>query len=504
MSISREPLALCIAFLLSIAMPACAQTDTTAFAAGKPAGGWTPCRGIDCAFGASAVQSFADGFSGGAAGNVMRGDPMRLAAAGATADGLPSLLDEDASPKTKFGGFVDGLGAFTYASPAHWSRAVGRVQVVGQGTLTNDIKWKIGGRVDVDPVYFSSHFYPDAVKRDQRVSAIWGENYLDFSAGDWNFRLGAQHIVWGEVVGLFFADVVSARDMREFLLPSFDLIRIPQAAARAEYFSGDSHVEFIWIPVPTFDRIGKPGSDFYPARLPSPTPPEVAALFADPETPARKLSNSNYGVRANTLASGWDVAAFYYRSFNTEPTFYPRFPNEESPDVGFQPRYDRIWQVGATLSKDFDTFVLRAETVYTHGQGYNSGSSLDTQSIVEHPTLAYIVSVDVPLPKDSRINLQAFQNIFLNGGGRDVAVRNDGVGISIFASTKIGNSLEPQVLWIQNFNAAGGMVRPRLNWHAARNTTVGFGVDVFTGPSAGYFGRYNNRDRVYTEVRYDF
>ena len=48
------------------------------------------------------------------------------------------------------------------------------------------------------------------------------------------------------------------------------------------------------------------------------------------------------------------------------------------------------------------------------------------------------------------------------------------------------------------------MVRPRLNWYPAKNTTVGFGVDIFTGPSDGYFGRYNNRDRVYTELRYDF
>jgi len=29
-------------------------------------------------------------------------------------------------------------------------------------------------------------------------------------------------------------------------------------------------------------------------------------------------------------------------------------------------------------------------------------------------------------------------------------------------------------------------------------------VDIFTGPDDGYFGRYNNRDRAYAEVRFDF
>jgi hypothetical protein len=60
------------------------------------------------------------------------------------------------------------------------------------------------------------------------------------------------------------------------------------------------------------------------------------------------------------------------------------------------------------------------------------------------------------------------------------------------------------LLWIQNFAHGGGLVRPRLNWYPAKNYTVGFGVDIFTGPADGYFGRYNNRDRAYAELRYDF
>ena len=29
-------------------------------------------------------------------------------------------------------------------------------------------------------------------------------------------------------------------------------------------------------------------------------------------------------------------------------------------------------------------------------------------------------------------------------------------------------------------------------------------VDVFAGPTLGLFGQFNNRDRVYAEVRYSF
>ncbi len=432
------------------------------------------------------------------------GPSLALAAADPRAanDDLGGLLGADKSGP-KFGGFLETMGAYTYVAPAHWSHALGRLQLTGQGELADQVKWKIGGRVDADAVYFSSDFYDDSVKRNQRLSAIWGETYLDFSAGDWNFRVGAQNIVWGEVVGLFFADVVSARDMRDFLLPSFDLIRIPQWAARAEYFAGDSHVEFIWIPVPTFDRIGKPGADFYPAPLPSPTPSDVAALFSDPERPSRRLGNSNYGVRANTLAAGWDVAAFYYRSFSTEPTFY-RLPSTDGQAFLFQPRYDRIWQTGGTVSKDFSDFVMRGEAVYSHGQGYSVADLSAAQSVVTRSTLDYILSLDFSLPDDTRLNIQAFQRTFFGGGGGDLAIKTDGLGASVFISRKMTSALEPQLLWIQYFRDGGGLIRPRLNWYAAKNTTVGFGFDIFTGPADGFFGRYNNRDRFYADLRYSF
>jgi len=376
------------------------------------------------------------------------------------------------------------------------------MQLVAQGALAESIKWKLGGRVDADAVYFSSDFYPGAVKRDQRIDVFHRENYLDFSASGWDFRVGAQHIVWGEVVGLFFADVVSARDQREFILPSFDLIRIPQWAARAEYFKDDSHLELIWIPVPLFDKIGKPGADFYPVPLPAPLPAEVESLFLEPQRPSRKLGHSNYGVRANTLVSGWDVAAFYYRSFSTQPTFYRQAANTFSGFV-VQPRYDRIWQAGATLTKDFDTFVLRSEMVYTHGQNFSTKDLLSLGDVVSRQTLDWIVGLEFPLPNDTRLNLQAFDRTYFSGGDSALAIRT-GFGITALVSTKITNTLEPSLLWIQSLEGGGSLVRPKLAWSFAKNFTLGIGADIFTGSQTGFFGRFNERDRVYTELRYDF
>ena len=85
-----------------------------------------------------------------------------------------------------------------------------------------------------------------------------------------------------------------------------------------------------------------------------------------------------------------------------------------------------------------------------------------------------------------------------------MAIKPGNFGVSAFVSAKITSSFEPQLLWIQTFGGGGNLVRPRLNWHPVKNTTLGVGVDIFTGAGDGYFGRYNNRDRVYGEMRYTF
>ena len=379
-----------------------------------------------------------------------------------------------------------------------------RFALDGRGEL-DGIKWKVGARVDFDPVYIGSDFYLPEVKRNQRATAIWRENYLDFDAGGWDFRVGAQNIVWGDVVGFFVADVVSAKDLRDFLLPAFDIIRIPQWAARAEYSKGDSHVELLWIPIQTFDNIGKPGSDFYPVPLPSPTPESAAAPFPDPDKPAHTINNSSYGIRANALVEGWDIAAFYYRSFSTSPTFYRESTGAASQPFEFQPRYDRIWQLGATFNKDLGNMVLHGEVVYTAGQSFATLDPAAPQGVVARSTVDWVASVDIPFPEmDGRTNFQVFQRHYFDGGSGDIAIKVGDYGISALVSAKITSSFEPQLLWIQTIGGGGGLVRPRLNWYPVKNTTLSAGVDIFTGPADGYFGRYNNRDRVYGEVRYAF
>jgi hypothetical protein len=401
-------------------------------------------------------------------------------------------------------GYVENYTAYDYADPAHWSRGVVRAQIGTEGGasgLGSGLKWKITARVDVDPVYGSSSFYPADVRKDQRLDAWLRETYIDTGVGNFNFRLGKQNIVWGEMVGLFFADVVSARDLRDFILPNFETIRIPQWAARAEYFGDNSHFELIWLPYPEIDNIGKPGAEFYPFQ--APPPPGFSQQFNDEVQPAHGLSNTNYGIRASTLQNGWDLSAFYYRSTDASATFYREVTLSPTPTLIYTPRHDRIWQAGGTLAKAFESVVAKAELVYTSGRSYNVTRLTEPTGVVPQDTLDYVVGLDFTLPRETRLNVQYFERAFYNYDPDLLFDRREG-GVSLLLSGKIGPGLEPELFVVQSVNRRDRMVRASIGWVPATNWRLTGGVVTFTGPPTGFFGRFNRDDRVYVQLRRDF
>ena len=425
--------------------------------------------------------------------------------------GLPASLPDMAAPAgqvtasaVKPASAVQGFAQFELAralnAPSHWSKMLTRVELGRSGKFNDALKWKISARVDYDAVFDATNFYPSQVRNDQRFNASFRETYIDADAGDWDIRLGRQHVVWGEMVSLFFADVVSARDMREFILPEFNILRIPQWAARAEYFKNDFHGELLWIPLPTYDETGKPGSEFFPVQ------PEFAGFstrYLNENKPPRRLANSNFGVRGSWLTHGWDVSGFFYRSMDVAPTFYRHVVLAPQPEVIYEARHDRISQVGGTLAKDFDSMVLKAEMVATRGRRLSVLRLNEPDGVVRQNTFDWVVGLDVPLPSEARFNAQVFQSVITNHDP-DVIPKKVESGYSLLLNGKLHPQVEAEVLWVASFNRADWMLRPKVNWMFEKNWRLAAGVDVFHGPPEGLFGRYDKRDRVFSELKYYF
>ncbi len=433
--------------------------------------------------------------------------PAKQEAAPKPGDSKEALFGDDLGlPKktpaaSSWRGYIQEELAHTTASPARWSKILTRAEIENQGRLNDKVKYKLSARLDYDAVYdlYKNH-YPTDVRNNQKLNFNLRENYLDVDAGDWDFRLGRQQVVWGEVVGLFFADVVSAKDDREFILPDFDVLRIPQWAVRAEYFKNDFHAELLWIPVPTYDEIGKPGANFFPGL---PAVPGFATQYQNELRPERTLGNTNYGLRLSTLNNGWDVSGFYYHSLDAAPTFYRNIALAPQPTLSYQARHDRIQQIGGTVAKDLGSFVLKGEAVYTHGRQFNVTNLTDSDGVVPQNTLDWVASLDFDLPAETRLNLQLFQRVFFNHNPDIISDKHEN-GFSVLLNGKLTHRVEAQALWIASLNRSDWLLRPSVTWAMERNLRLRFGADIFQGPPLGLFGRFDNQDRVYTELRYSY
>lgn len=411
----------------------------------------------------------------------------------AAEDDLDALLDpaqplgeaQPAGEGLRWGGYGELGAAYTYPEPGHWSKLRARVELAASGRLGERARFKLSARADADAAYaLERDYYPRPVRRDQRHDFMVREAYVDTSAGDWEFRFGRQHVVWGEVVGLFLADVVSAREMREFLLPEFEAMRIPQWGARAEYHGGPTYFELLWIPVPSFDRIGKPGADFYPFPLPPGT--RVRDERPDPDP-----GDGNWGLRVARLVAGWDLAAFYYNSRDVAPTLYR---SAQAPT--FELRHDRIRQVGATMSKDLGALVLKGEAVHTRGRRFLTADL----GLRGSDTLEYVVGVDIPVEDVWRVNLQHYARLLYSD---DASIPTDRyeTGLTLLVNRKFGDDFEAEVLVVSGLNRPDYMLRPKLVWNISREWRGQFGADIFGGSDKGLFGRFDERDRVYVELR---
>ena len=128
---------------------------------------------------------------------------------------------------------------------------------------------------------------------------------------------------------------------------------------------------------------------------------------------------------------------------------------------------------------------------------------MDSDGVVQQNTLDWATGLDFTLPAESRLNVQIFQRQYFGFNETIVSDKREN-GYSLLLNTKVVPNWEAQALFISSLNRTDWLFRPRMTWNFQRNWRWVFGADVFNGAATGLFGRYDQKDRVYSEVRYSF
>jgi len=390
--------------------------------------------------------------------------------------------------------------AYRITHPTEFTKIRNQLILSEAGKFSDNLRFKVSGRAYYDAVFALTHNFPSNVRSDMQSEVELRDTYMDYSKGPWDIRIGKQQVVWGEAIALFFADTVNAKDLREFILPDFDMIRIPQWGVDLEYSKNNFHAEFVWMPVPEMNKLGVTNSEFaFPLPLPSSGTPFT---YFDPSKPKTSLNNSEAGLRLSYLLNGWDFSAFYLHTWNKSPV---NFRSISAGVYEFSPAYKKLDIFGATFAKEINEIVLKGEFVYNKDDYFQTYDSSVENGVLRRSWLNYLLGVDYTFFGKIDTAFQFMQKVIFNYSNLLTNEYNVNNSIALWLKTGFFNgALEPELTVVSSLMTQDLMIRPRINYKFMNNWLLRFGADIFQGKDTGTFGMFNKKSRLYSELSYNF
>lgn len=401
----------------------------------------------------------------------------------------------------EFSGYWLQENAYQIRAPDGLSEAMNAVELTAAGKISQNVSYKLSGRGIYDAVYALTNRYSAAGSNDMRSELNARDAFVDASFDNDDFRIGKQQIVWGESVGIFTADVVNARDLREFILPDFEFIRIPKWAIDYEHDWGSFHSEIMWSPILQFDDVNIPGVPFSPAL---PLPPQTPAVFNGTRVPVNSAANAESGIRLSYLIDGWDVSAYEFYGWDHDPVLF-RVVAPAGVYV-FSPAYERLPITGATFSKDAGPFVLHGEGIFSQGKYLPTLNVATPDGVVRKDTIDGTLGLSRSYFNCLDTSAQFIERDVLDYGPVPIFQEYPETHrLSLWLKAHFfHHHLEPEITVISTIGHSDMMLNPRLNINLAGAWQISLGANIFEGNETGLFGQFAGSSRVYSELRYQF
>ncbi len=328
------------------------------------------------------------------------------------------------------------------------------------------------------------------------------EAYLDMYFDKFDLRVGKQQIIYGKAEGVFITDVVSPKDLSEFLLPDFDEIRMGVTAAKLSYYMGNHTLEATWIPVFTPTRMPGAGSIWKPA-LPFPVEPEFDYSTAQVMP---KVGNSELFLRFSSLGSKIDYELVAGTFYNDDPVYH--LTRHTNPNTGqltgitARPEYHRLSMAGGSFSLPLGPLVFRSEGGYYSGRYFQTESPSAFDATIRKDYLHYMAGLDFTLA-GIRLSSQFIQEYI---PGHEPGMRSDQFESTMTFLAK--RDFLRERLWVELFAYAGlndrdALIRPKVTYSFADGFDIQAGANIFTGDE-GRFGQYSTNDMLYAKLKFSF
>ncbi|MEA1973537.1 MAG: DUF1302 family protein, partial [Candidatus Cloacimonadota bacterium] len=311
------------------------------------------------------------------------------------------------------------------------------------------------------------------------------ELYVDIFFDSMDLRIGKQQIIWGKADGVFITDIISPKDLTDFVLPDFDEVRMGVTALKADYYLNTVDFELVWVPT------------FTPAVMPEAgTIWEVNTPLSGSlsiSVPSDTLENSEVFGKMSYMGSAMDIEFMGGYMWDDLPAAYQ--------DGGLVADYNRVAMAGGSFSTDIAGLIVRGEGAFYNGKNFTVQAS--PVITVEKDFVNYMVGLDYSIAGFT-LGTQFIQEIVLDYDDR-IMLNDEFKNTMTFV---IGKQFLNDTLMVEFFSYVGlsnedALLRPKVSYDLADGLEWVAGADIFLGDE-GDFGQYDDNDLVYTKIKYSF
>jgi hypothetical protein len=318
------------------------------------------------------------------------------------------------------------------------------------------------------------------------------EGYVDYTAGNWDLRVGRQVITWG-LGDLVFVNDVFPKDYGalfagrplEYLKLGVDAIKL---GVYPEFAS------FELVAAPNFRATRVPDAARFHVFDPMPG-------VTDRETVIPGQGEG--GLRIYRDIAGYDAALYLYRGFQRTPSMRP---DNVSAPTRITLFYTRLSVYGVSLSGRAGEGVLSAEAAYYDSRDDRSGNDFT----VPNSQTRLLVGYQMQPVEDLSLGFQYYLE-YMHDYGAYQAALPAGFPVDKRWSHAVTARLTQLVLHqtlrlsaYASYNIGDGdrLLNPELRYSFTDRVWGAVGANLFGGKPSGQFGQFARDDNVYLQVRY--
>jgi hypothetical protein len=325
------------------------------------------------------------------------------------------------------------------------------------------------------------------------------EAYFDYTAPDWDIRIGRQIIIWGVSDGLRITDLISPLDLTEFLARDYDDIRIPVDAVKWRYMDQVIRLELVLVPI--FQSYIIPDDPLNPWAITHPSDgPEI--IVAPAIKPQKSLKNSEIGGRLSFFLPGLDLSVCGLYTWNKFPAYERNFTLAHDTLI-LVPKHFRYSMVGLDFSRPQGSFVIRGEAAMYSAEPLSTDLINQSNPVMSRTTMNYLLGLDWYPGGNWTLTGQFSQKLILLYEDELEDPKSTMIS-TLGASRKLFHqSLTLSAFGYFDLTNNGMFARASLDYALSDQIHLITGADIFYG-EAGIFGTYKNNSEFFIKAKYNF